>query len=156
MGGKVQPRFFFLYNIKLIKRKKMAGQDNKNRFTKDSVLMIIIFIVLFPGLFYTIPKMGVARFMPLENSITSYVVHALIFAIILRILTSNKIITNRGNIRDNMKTFILPCMITLAVFGILSNHGIGLACAKFQSMLLKVIFSVVILNLIEFYTYGSQ
>ena len=137
----------------MTKQNRQCSDLQKNGFTKDSILIIIIFVLLFPGLFYTVPKIAAARFMPLQNSITSYVVHALIFAIILRIMSSADIIKHKSNIRDNMKMFILPCMITLAVFGFTNYYGIGLACAPFQTILLKVIFSVIFLNLIEFYNY---
>ncbi|VVU95465.1 hypothetical protein CPAV1605_1216 [seawater metagenome] len=125
-----------------------------NKFSKGSILTIITFIVLFPGLFVCLPAVKAGMIMPMGNNITAYVVHALIFALIMKFLTNKERAFSCGkNLRDWMKTFILPCMIALAIFGFAKHYFLMLSPNPTTILLLKVIFSVIFLNLIEFYDY---
>ena len=129
----------------------------QKQFTKNEIITVLVFIILFPGLILTLPSICGQYMFTFAHTITAIVVHAFVYALVLKGInmigndTGGNDTVENDNIIHNAKSFLFPIFITLAIFGFFKYYGLSLHTGLVQTHIIKLIFSVVIFYFVQNY-----
>jgi hypothetical protein len=136
----------------IINIKEMA----QRAFTKYELVPLLVFIILFPGLIFTLPAVSGQYMFTFVATITSIVVHAFVYALVVKVINKAGVLNIYDNIIHNAQSFLFPIFITLAIFGCFNHYGLSLHTGLVQTHIIKLILSVVIFYFVQNYNDSKR